>query len=70
MRWEYVLSVESCHFFCIDLFSTRDKMRHLGAVMVSNCEDGVETLRLWEFRDKVQCNHLERECFWCRVDRA
>ena len=46
MRWEYVLSVEGCCFFCIDLLSTRDKMRHLGAVVVSDREDRIESLRL------------------------
>ena len=70
MRWEYVLSVEGCCFFCIDLLSTRDKMRHLGAVVVSDCEDRIESLRLWEFHDEVQCNCLEREYFQCWVDWA
>ena len=48
-----MLSVECRGFFCINVFGARNELRHLGAVVVGNGEDGVISLRNREFGDKI-----------------
>ena len=58
-----MLSIECCSLFGIDVLSARDKLRHFGAIMICNGEDGVVSLRYREFRDEVQRDGLEGKCF-------
>ena len=62
-----MLSIESCGFFSVDFFVARNEYCHLGAVMVSNCENRVVPLSNGKFRDEVQCNSFKRKCFWSRI---
>ena len=67
---EHVADEKLRHPLGADVLPAGDEERCLGAVVVSDGEDGVVVSRLWEFSDEVHCNYLEGEspCRW--EDRA
>ena len=50
------------HPLCCNFLSTGYEEGRLGAVMVSDSEDGVVLLGLRKFRDEVQGDDLKRVC--------
>ena len=67
---EHVADEKLCHSLGADVLSAGDEERRLGAIVVSDGEDGVIALRLREFGDEVYRNHLEGESPCRREDRA
>ena len=50
---KHVFGIERRCLFCINFLSTWDEHRHFGAVVVGDGEDGIISLRLWEFGNEI-----------------
>lgn len=59
--WEYLLGVESCYAFHVDRFLAGYEDGHLRKSLVSDCEDGIESIAVQKFDDEVECDGFEWE---------
>ena len=58
---KHVADEKSCHPLGVDVFPTGDEERCLGAVVVSDGENGVVVSGLRELGNKIHCNYFEGE---------